>query len=547
MLIITSLSFLLLTLLLIYSSYLIYNSRVKEDLKSNTYILAEFLSISASGDEVSYLEQIDKTKIQERITLIDPSGKVVFDTEKDPLQLENHIDRPEIIDAKKNGFGESVRFSVTLGTYTHYFSLLLSSGDVLRISQTSDNVYRIVFERLPYVLSLYLIILVFMYYLSGKLTKRTLKPLNNFEFGKTDITEIYDELSPFIKRINHQKVEIEKQVAMLKERSDTISSIMENMKEGLILLTLDSKIISANKSVLNIFSSKEDLTGKNVIELTRNPKILEAIKNACEGNPHDIILEINGAFYSIFFNPVSDIGIMVLLHDITEKILAESKRKEFSANVSHEVKTPLTTIMGYAEMLSCGMAKKQDTIEFYNKIKNEAGRLLNLIEDIILLSELDEDSITKTFEKFDLKELLLEVCQGLALKAEKNNISLNIKGDGQFINANRTFIYNMTSNLIDNAIKYNKQGGFVNVETCENDGNILLIIEDNGIGIPKNQQDRIFERFYTVDKSRSKKRGGTGLGLSIVKHIAQYHNASIELTSELNCGTIIKITFPRIS
>ena len=381
--------------------------------------------------------------------------------------------------------------------------------------------------------------LVIGYFWAGSLTKRIVNPINKVNF-KENLTAPYDELAPFVQAISQQKNRIKQQISDLQNHSDTIAAIMDSMSEGVILVNMQGGVLSINKSAADIFAINSLVNRKNILEILRDVELNEAMRMALSGQRCEMNLLHNDKIYRVYFSPVTDSGAIILFLDITEKSMAEKLRREFSANVSHELKTPLTTIYGNAEMLENGMVKEIDTAQFYTKIKDEAARLIVLIEDIIMLSQLDENITDVEPEDVDLVMIATEVAQSLAAKAKKQNIEVTVSGNG-ILPANRSQMIELFYNLIDNAIKYNKLCGSVKVEISTNLRQIKIKVSDTGIGIPKESQSRVFERFYRVDKSRSKKTGGTGLGLAIVKHIVMAYNGTIELQSDMDKGTSINI------
>ncbi len=484
-----------------------------------------------------------------RLTIVGTEGIVLYDDDEDVNSLPNHSDREEIIEALNGSEGESKRFSDTLGQETYYYAVKLDNGSVLRVAKTINSIFGIFIKTIPAIILVLLIIIILGYITAGSLTKRIIKPLNEVELnGKINIP--YDELTPFIKTIYEQRAEIELQMEDLKKRGDTMTTIMENMSEGVIILNQKGFVISANKNIKSFYDIEEDVSGKNILELFRDTEFSSMISGSLGGKRGEMNISRENKTYRAYFSPVAGIGIVILFMDITEKINAETIRKEFSANVSHELKTPLTTIYGNAELLLGGIVKEEDREKFYTKIKDESERLIKLIEDIILISRLDENSDNDFNEIVDISQIAAETVSSLEAKAIKNNISLNLKSEKILYKSNRSQIYELFYNLIDNAIKYNKPNGKVDInvlyasDNSLSDKQIKITITDTGIGIPKESQNRVFERFYRVDKSRSKITGGTGLGLAIVKHIVLYNKGKINLKSAVNEGTTITVTLP---
>ncbi len=475
-----------------------------------------------------------------RITIVDNTGKVTYDNYSNTANMENHGNRQEIIDAFEKGSGSSQRYSETLGKQTYYFASKLNDNKVIRLAITTDGINTVILSVLPGLVAVLVIVSAISVFISSRLVKKIVSPINNISLDNEN-TEIYDELSPFVRKITEQKMQLSSQLTDLENKANTIKAITQNMNEGLVLLDKKGVVLSANKSVLSLFSHNEALVGKNILELTRNTQVIECVKSVLKGDYSDTITELLTKTYHVFASPVAGSGGVVLFLDITEKARSEKMRREFSANVSHELKTPLTIVSGYAEMIENGMAKTKDIQSFAGKIKCEAARLIALIEDIIKLSELDEKGKPVYTEQFDITEVAKTVAERLKIASDEKNVTLLVVGENILINGNRQMADEMLFNLIDNGIKYNKQGGSVTITLVKENDKTKITVCDTGIGIDKVHLDRIFERFYRIDKSRSKKTGGTGLGLSIVKHIAEYHGWKIGIDSKPNAGTKIYI------
>jgi len=479
-----------------------------------------------------------------RLTIVAPDGTVLYDNGKEAEMLPNHADREEIAAALKLGVGESHRFSDTLGQETYYYAVKMGDGSVLRLAKSMSSIWGMFAQAIPVVFFVVLVMFVISYFSAANLTKRIVNPINKVHIDK-NLTTPYDELIPLVRTISQQREQISQQMFDLQTRSNTAEAIMDNMSEGIILVDKKGFVLSINKSAAAIFSLPVSSEGHNILEILRDAELNESMRSALSGIRGEINLIHNKKTYRVYFSPVIDSGAIILFLDITEKFLSEKLRREFSANVSHELKTPLTTISGNAEMLQSGMVKEADKAQFYGKIKDEAARLIDLIEDIIMLSRLDETSGHAAVEDVNLFDAAAEVIESLESKAKEQNVAVTISGDGIFP-ANRSQIVELFYNLIDNSIKYNKPDGTVNVEISVLASQAKIIVSDTGIGIPQEAQDRVFERFYRLDKSRSKKTGGTGLGLAIVKHIALVYSGSIELQSSLNKGTKIVVLLNNI-
>ncbi|MCL2030415.1 MAG: ATP-binding protein [Oscillospiraceae bacterium] len=476
-----------------------------------------------------------------RVSLIDATGAVIYDNRADPETMENHLDRPEVRDALQNGRGESERFSDTLGETTRYYAMRTADGNVLRLALTTDNMARIMRGFIPVVLICLLLAACLALYISRRLTRRITDPLNSLDLDAPELTE-YDELLPLMKKIAEQKREIAAQIVTLKHRADTIEAITGHMKEGMILMDEAGAVLMANKSAADVFG-ENDMPRKNILHICRDIDFGQGVKQCLAGTGAEMEFEHGGRVYHIYFSPVRDgdalTGGVILLFDITERYEAEKQRREFSANVSHELKTPLTSISALAEMIENGMAKPEDVRGFAEKISVQARRLVSIIEDIIRLSEFDEGKIIREDSEFDLCELTESVIEALRGKAEEKRVAVRVTGGELRVTASRRMMDELLYNLIDNAIKYNTENGEVTVSLSAENGFAKIAVTDTGIGISGEHRHRVFERFYRVDKSRSKKTGGTGLGLSIVKHIAEHHGGRVELESAGGTGTTV--------
>lgn len=497
------------------------------DNSSETAILA--LAITKSSDM--------------RVTIVAPDGTVVFDNAVQASVMPNHSDRSEISGAFQMGSSQSRRFSDTLRKETVYYAVKLTDGYVLRAAKTSSSILGLFLGTLPVVAGIVLVMIIVGYLLAGNLTQRIVAPINRVDL-ELELTAPYDELAPFIKTIAGQREHLARQLFDLQNRSDTITTIMDNMNEGIVLINEQGLILSANRSVLRTFDKDAPVDGSNILEFLRDVTFSRHVRDALSGRAGEMGMERAGRSYRVYFSHVVGGGAIILFLDITEKAKSEKFRREFSANVSHELKTPLTSIYGNAEMLCGGMVKESDRQEFYGRIKNEAGRLMALIEDIMMISRLDEGSGQERQEDVALAAIAAETIESLSQKATESAITLHVSSGGDIrIKANRSLMYEMLYNLIDNAIKYNRPGGTVTVDITKIEDHIKITVSDTGIGIPKEEQSRVFERFFRVDRSRSKKTGGTGLGLAIVKHIVLVHGGKIDLQSKQGDGTAVTVLF----
>ena len=515
--------------------------------KSQVTQLKEELSLVATNvDKVGteYFDNFDSSVF--RFTLVSADGSVLYDSQAKAGEMENHLEREEISEALKDGSGSSARYSSTLTERTFYEATRLENGNVLRISVSQITVGALILGMLPAICAIILISVVVALIMSHKMAKSIVKPLNELDLENPAENETYEELTPILTKINKQHKQITRQMRELKQKSDEFEQITASMNEGLVLLDKKGIVLSINAAAKKLFSADETAVGRDFLTLDRSTDMSRAIEKALDGKRAEFREERNGSEYQFVINRTESdgktVGIVILCFDVTETAFAERNRKEFTANVSHELKTPLQSIIGSAELLENGLVKPEDTKRFVGNIKNEATRLVSLINDIIRLSQLDEDSEPAT-ESVDLYDVANEVVEILTVSAAKKQVELHLNGEPCVMNGIRRYLYEIIYNLCDNAIRYNKDGGKVIVDLKDKDSNIILSVSDTGIGIPAEHQSRIFERFYRVDKSHSKETGGTGLGLSIVKHAVAYHGGKIKLESTVNVGTTITVCF----
>ena len=538
-----SVTTLVLALILILSvCYTFFNSRLVDEMKNEIDLLASTLNMLE--DDTAYLEHVNGTLGRNRLTLVAPDGTVLYDS--DVENLSNHEDRPEIQEALLNGTGESTRQSITQGVFVHYYAKALDNGSVIRVASDVSNFYGLFVSVLILCLLIILLIYFISVVLAQKLTDNITRPLNELDLEHGNYDGAYDELSPLVRRIESQKKEIGRQVETLKAQKLQLQMIGDQMNEGLAVLDQEGNVLSVNQSALGIFGAEEqDVLNHNFLYLSRDPALNDGVKRAEQGEKHMLEFRHAGRAYQVFFSPVSRdgavTGVILLLFDVSERAQAELIRREFTANVSHELKTPLTTILGYAQMITGGMVKEEDIRPFAAKIEEEASRLIALIEDIIKLSELDEREQTERLGEVELYSAVQAAAERLAPYAAQKGIALHVDGSACVIWGNVSQVEELAYNLCENAIKYNKEHGSVRVHV--EDG--VLTVEDTGIGIPEEYQERVFERFFRVDKSHSKKVHGTGLGLSIVKHIALAHHAEIKLDSVPGEGTTVTVRFQK--
>lgn len=543
----------LITLLLAAGFYQFFDKQMQDDVRVRTMFFEKSLNYSA--DNLDYISSLKLSENEARLSIINADGTVGYDSYEDNTALENHLDRPEVAKAFESGYGESKRFSDTLGEETFYCAVALNDGTVLRLAQTTSSIYSLFLKILPLVLLTLAAVALLAYVAAMQVTQRIVEPINKLDLEQNeDEIKTYDELIPFVRTILAQKQEIKSQLSIVESHATTITAITQSMGEGLLLLDAGGRIISVNRSALSAFSQHGDFVDRHILEFTRDPDILSEINAVIAGETQHnrkVITLGSGSLtrqYEMLTSPVHSpdrlIGVVVLLLDITDRILAEQQRREFSANVSHELKTPLTTISGYAEMISTGMVHQPDIPVFSGKIRDEASRLLNLIEDIIRLSELDEAKGKQGFEPFNLTSMAQNVTESLKPEADKRSIVMTVTGDELEVVGNPRMLDELLYNLIDNAIKYNRPCGAVDVDITRTNDMAHISVHDSGIGIAPADRERVFERFYRVDRSRSKKTGGTGLGLAIVKHIAGYHDGTVALHSQENVGTTIEVSIP---
>lgn len=520
--------------------YNFFNASQVKQLKEELSLVAD--TVNEVG--VKYFENFDSSVF--RFTVIHKDGSVLYDTEAIASEMENHANREEIIEALETGTGSSARTSSTLTKKTFYEAILLNNGDVLRVSISQLTIGVLILGMLPAACTIVLIALFVALVLSYQLSKKITEPLSNIDLDHPIQSDSYEELSPILMKIHRQHQQIKSQMEELHRKSDEFEQIISSMSEGLVLLDENRQIISMNNAAINIFAVTDSNIRKDFFTVDRTTEMSKAISNALLGNHSEFKASRNGREYQFNIDSVmSDgqiLGVVILAFDITEKAFAERNRQEFAANVTHELKTPLQSIIGSAELLESGLVKKEDSHRFISNIHKEAKRLVNLINDILHLSQIDENHVPVT-ENVDLLEVSKEVVDTLTKLALQQNVTLYIEGDSQYVCGVRRYIYEIIYNLCENAIRYNVYGGKVKITIGNQNDHAILTVSDTGVGIAPEHQHRIFERFYRVDKSHSKETGGTGLGLSIVKHAVAYHGGKISLESEEGKGTKIIVLF----
>ena len=542
-------SVLLASLVIIMGCLYDYYRNVQEKQLRDELRLASY---GVEADGLDYLEQLASpyrfpSTADFRLTWIAADGEVLFDTHVPAAEMENHAGRAEVKEALAEGESGGVRYSETLTERTLYYAQRLTDGTILRISISQLTVFALAMGMLQPILLTAILAVILSALLARRMAKRIVAPLNRLDLDKPLENDAYEELSPLLGRIHQQYRQIEAQLRELRRRTEEFEQITENMSEGLVLLDRKGVILSINPAARTIFHASSACVGQDFLVVDRDHEINLAIQTALEGGHSEVRAMRNDREVQFDISRITAdgaaAGTVLLAFDVTEQAAAERSRREFTANVSHELKTPLQSIMGSAELLENGLVKQEDLPQFVGVIRTEAARLVTLVEDIIHLSQLDE-GIAPAKEEVNLLELADSAASALREQAEKRHISLSATGESAKISGVRGFLYEMLYNLIDNAIKYNIDGGKVEVAVSAGDTAITVSVKDTGIGIPPEYQARVFERFFRVDKSRSKASGGTGLGLSIVKHAAQYHHAAVDLRSQAGEGTTITVAFP---
>lgn len=510
---------------------------------------AQFAEQGVEQEGMAYFDSLHAQNC--RVTWIAADGTVKYDNRSDPKTMENHADRQEVREAMENDSGTSVRRSSTLSEHTMYYAKRLSDGTVLRLSMSQRSVLFLMGGMLSPLVFIFLAACLLAGVLSYRVSKKIVKPLSEIDLKHPEQVETYDELSPFLQRIAAQNREIDARMAEIRKQQQEFSMITENMSEGLFVVDRNYQILSYNKSAMQIFGMDPRQEHENLLAVNRSEGFRNAVDSALKGRHTQENLELDGRVYQIIANAVCQpdfaedmVGAVILVLDVTEKEAQEQYRREFTANVSHELKTPLTSISGIAEIIRNGIVKPEDIPHFAGKIYDESQRLITLIGDIIKLSRLDENQVPMERETVDMLEMARDVVQQLSSVARKSGVTLVANGTHGQVQGVRQVLGEMVYNLCENAVKYNRAGGRVWVDVQQVADHVVLRVKDTGIGIPAAEQGRIFERFYRVDKSHSKAVGGTGLGLSIVKHGAALHHATISVSSEPEQGTEITLTFP---
>lgn len=481
-----------------------------------------------------------------RITLIDKDGIVLFDNQAEAKTLENHAMRQEIMEAVAVGAGEAERFSDTLDKTTYYYAVRLEDGKILRLARTIDSIYKSVLQMLPIMGGIVIVVAFLASIVARRVTFNLIKPLDQVNLDEPLDNETYDELAPFLTRIAKQKRQLSKNLKKLRGKQEELTIITNNMNEGLVLLNGQQNVLFINESAAKIFGfSAKEVIGRNILTVDRAQEVQDLLQKVSQAGKGEGLYEKDGHFYQLSGSSVNGSGSVILIYDVTEKMTAEKLRREFSANVSHELKTPLQSILGYAEIMKNGLVKDEDKQRFLERIHAEAGNMIELIQNIMELSRLDENKTLDEFEDVDLLKLAQSVTLRLKHKAQTKGVTLNVNGSSACVCGVQSILSEVLYNLVDNSIKYNKDNGKVDVKVQDASEEVTVSVSDTGIGIGAADRERVFERFYRADKSHSKEIGGTGLGLSIVKHGVLFHKGRVELESEPGVGTTITFVLPK--
>ena len=523
--------------------YTTYENRIEEDLSSELRFL---VSAAENGIDITSLSVPGH-----RITIIGADGTVLFESETDPDMMENHLERPEVQAAIVYGFGEDTRESHTLLENLHYAAARLSDGRILRLSVPADNLFSFILEMMLPMALILILLLIFFACFSMRAARRITDPINSIDLEHPEKSDEYEELSPLLYRIAKQQVTIREQLESAERRTHEFSIITDNMSEGLAVIDKEMRLLSVNRAAYRLFDSEPVHAGDSVLAVNRSDLFSSVVTDSLSGKRAETIIDNKTRTLQIIASPVFEgeavSGAVIIIMDITEKSERERLRREFTANVSHELKTPLTSISGFAELLKNGGVPEETVKDFGKEIYEESQRLIALVHDIIRLSKLDEGDSEETLQRVSVSEIAADVVSRLSKRAESFGVKLSFhKMDDGFINGSDVLLDELISNLADNAIKYNKRGGCADVSVARSGEEVILTVKDTGIGIPDEDKDRVFERFYRVDKSRSRASGGTGLGLSIVRHSAISLHASISLQSKLGEGTEITVRFPAL-
>ena len=497
---------------------------------------------AVTSEGVDYLNSLED--LDTRITWIAADGTVLFDNRSDHGIMENHLEREEVREALETGTGDSIRFSDTLAEQSVYIAQRLPDGTVLRLSMAQYSTVRLVLGMAEPIILILAAAVALALWLAHRLSRSIVRPLNGLDLDDPLANQEYEEIGPLLRRLDSQQRQLKAQQTELKRKQREFDAISNNMEEGMVLMNDGFIVLTMNPAAAKLIGLSRPMVGINFLSVAQEPAMEEVLRKATEGKKAEATFSMLGREYQLEANPVKSGGVVLLILDVTEKHQAETQRREFTANVSHELKTPLHAISGYAELMKSGLVRSEDMVGFADRIYTEAQRLIRLVEDILRLSRLDEDADADRREPVDLYVLAREAIANLEPTAQKNRVTIQLHGGSTPVFGSRQQLYGIVINLCSNAIKYNRPDGRVDVTLGREDGKAVLAVKDTGIGIAPEHHGRIFQRFYRVDKSHSKAVGGTGLGLSIVKHAALNHNAKIELESREGEGTTIRVVFP---
>ena len=537
------LALLLTSALLVGTLYNVYESRISAELRTEAEYIVR--ALDTMDDDLSFLRGLT---LSNRITLISPDGVVLYDSAADEARMDSHAERPEVSDALVTGTGESKRYSDTLSDITTYYARRTANGNVLRIASTRSTLVGLFLDVAPQIVVMMLMVAALSLLIARFSARQIVQPINELNLDEPLENDIYDELAPLLTRMDRQHMQIRQQMHDLARAHADLNAIMQNMREGLVLIDKSDRIISINGSAMKVFGVKGIIAPEaDLLTICRESSIIEIVKEAQQGRSDDTVFVRGEHTYRIFASPVlreEKVRAVVLLAlDVSARYAAEASRREFTANVSHELKTPLTSISGYAEIIASGIAKNEDVPVFAGKIHAEAKRLVALVNDILDLSRLDEKQGLGNKENVPLLPMLKGLEESFRSIAQEKDIELRVEGSNATVEGYPTLLRELFHNLIDNALKYTPAGGHVTVALFQDGGHPICTVTDTGIGIPKEHQPHVFERFYRVDKSHSRQTGGTGLGLAIVKHVAEVHHADVKLESEPGKGTKMIVTF----
>ncbi|CCW43002.1 TPA: PAS domain-containing protein [Streptococcus agalactiae] len=534
-----SLGIVLVTILMIMGFLYNYFNRIqREQLRTQTALASQ--GISFEGKD--YFENLKTSNV--RITWVDNKGQVLYDTQSDAKHMKNHANRQEIKEAIKSGYGESTRWSATLTEKSIYAAQRLNNGTIVRLSVAQQTIFYLLLGMMSPLAIIILLAIILSVLIARYIAKKVSEPLNNIDLDHPLSNDSYEEITPLLRRLDSHQSKIQHQKLLLQKRQKEFDTIISKIKEGMILLDDQARIVSINAEALKLFQINDDWHGRFMMEVSRDLTLKDLIDQGLKGKKKEANIDIENNHYRVLVRPTTDnnrvTGLVVLLFDVTDQLQMEQLQREFTANVSHELKTPLHVISGYSELLANQMVPNEEVPQFAAKIHKESERLVKLVEDIINLSHLDEQEKLPQ-ETVNLYDLTQKVLEGLQAKADKKHIQINFNGEEAILRGNPVLLNSLVYNLCDNAITYNHEKGQVNVTLKNSPDTITLEVSDTGLGIAEKDKKRIFERFYRVDKSRSKIVGGTGLGLSIVKSALDFHNGSIKVDSHLGQGTTMTV------